>query len=85
MLRFLVAVGAVLCANVPGNAQKQLSREEMLAGLLVRNGLLCSRVIETRKGNGPNEIEATCIKYYAGTDRVRYIVDLSTGKVSEAK
>jgi hypothetical protein len=55
----------------------------MLAGVLMRDGFLCSRVVEKRQAQGSDQIEVTCIEYRGGTGRVRYIIDLSTGKASK--
>jgi hypothetical protein len=55
----------------------------MLAGVLMRNGFLCSRVVDKRPSEIPNQMEVTCIEYRGGTRRVRYLVDLSTGKASK--
>jgi hypothetical protein len=74
-----------LGANSPVRAQEQQAADETLLGVLMRNGLLCSRVVEKRQAEGPGQIEVTCIEYRHGTRRVRYILDLATGKASKAQ
>jgi len=69
----------------PVKAQQQSGADETLAGLLMRNGFLCSRVVDKRPSGSPNQMEVTCIEYRYGTKRVRYIIDLSTGKASKAE
>jgi hypothetical protein len=83
MLRFVVALILVLGAKIPAHAQKQLGVDDLLAGVVMRSGFLCSRVVEKRELPG-SQMEVTCIEYFSGTNRVRYIIDLSTNKASKA-
>jgi hypothetical protein len=80
MVRIVLTLVLALHANSPVYAQQQNDLDEMLAGVLMRNGFLCSRVVEKRQTQGAEQIEVTCIEYRGGTRRVRSLVDLSTGK-----
>ncbi len=85
MVRFVVTLLVAFATNSPVHAQTQQHMDDVLAGVLMRNGLLCSQVLEKSQGQGADEIEVTCIQYRGATARVRYIIDLSTGKASKAK
>jgi hypothetical protein len=85
MFRFAVTLLVALGANSPAHPQKQQDADEMLAGVLMRNGLLCSRVVDKRGTAIPDQMEVTCIEYRDGSRRVRYILDASTGKASKAQ
>jgi len=85
LLRIIGALIVALSASLAGYAQEQKDPDELLAGVLNRNGLLCSRVLEKRPGQGLNQLEVTCIEYRGGTRRVRYILDLSTMKAVKAE
>jgi len=86
MVRFAVTLLVALGANSALCAQnQQVPADEVLAGTLMRSGLLCARVVDKRQSEGPDQLEVTCIEYRGGTGRVRYILDLSTGKAFKAK
>jgi hypothetical protein len=85
MFRFAVMLLVAFGPKSPAHAQKQQDPDETLAGVLMRNGLLCSRVVDKRPVDAsPNQLEVTCIKYREGSRRVRYLLDISTGKASKA-
>jgi hypothetical protein len=67
MVRFVVSLLVALATNSPVHAQTQQHMDDMLAGVLMRNGLLCSRVLEKSQGQGADEIEVTCIEYRGAT------------------
>jgi hypothetical protein len=85
MVRFAVTLLVALGANSAIRAQNQPQPDEVLAGALMRSGLLCARVVDKRQSEGADQLEVTCIEYRGGTGRVRYILDLSTGKASKAQ
>jgi hypothetical protein len=84
MFRSVLALLLLVSAHRPAYAQSE-QLDQMLAGLLMRNGLLCSRVVEKRPSETVDHIEVTCIEYWGGTKRVRYLIDLSTRKASKAE
>jgi hypothetical protein len=84
MFRFAVMLLVAVCASSSLGAQ-ETDAKAMLAGLLMRNGLLCSQVVDKRRSDLPNKIEVTCIQYRGGRAQVRYILDVSTGKAVKAE
>jgi hypothetical protein len=79
MFGFAVILVVGLVIGSPGHAQEP-GADEMLAGLLMRQGFLCSRIVDKRPSEIPNQMEVTCVEYRDGTSRVRYILDFSTIK-----
>jgi ATP-dependent DNA ligase len=48
MLRFVLALCIAVGTNSPGRAQEQKNFDDTLAAFIIRNGLLCSRVVWVR-------------------------------------
>jgi hypothetical protein len=84
MFRFAVMLVVAVSASSPLSAQEP-DADALLAGVLMRNGLLCSQVVDKRPSDLPNKIQVTCIQYRGGRAQVRYILDVSTGKAVKAE
>lgn len=84
MFQSVLALLFLFLAHPPAYAQSE-QLDQMLAGVVMRSGFLCSRVVEKRRSETEDHIEVTCIEYWGGTKRVRYLIDLSTRKASKAQ
>ena len=74
-MRARVAALAFLFGGSTHVSAQNKELDEMLAGVLIRNGLLCSQVVDKRPAILSNKIEVTCIQYRGGRMRVRYVFD----------